>query len=56
MSSKIRNPNIEIRNKPKPVKPEFKMGTGLFKISYILIIAIGFEFRISCFEFVCRFI
>ena len=51
--SKIRNPNIEILNKPKRAKPEFKIPNGPFRIFFFLIIRICFQFRNSNLGFQC---
>src|SRR6266542_2766070 len=48
-SMKIRNPKLEIRNKPKNSNPKSK--ASLFEILCYLIIRICFEFRNSGFEF-----
>ena len=31
--NKIQNPNVEVRNKPKPAKPKFKIQNGPLEIS-----------------------
>jgi hypothetical protein len=54
--NKIRNPNIEIRNKLKDLNPKYEIRNG-FVWNFLIFDHLNcFEFRISSFEFAVLFI